>query len=201
MQTIVEWLARFGISLPSWFVTVVASGFLVTAAKLFWELAQFYRSLRKEAQERIASAAADRRHAYEMAYWRLEDRYWELLSVNIRYPGMRVALTDDDATPVSEEDRIRRRIFYEMLFSLFERAYLDRDLTPEIRKHQWPGWEEYIESYMRKPSCRAEWSGGANYSTGYGLDERFQSGCMAPILERIERDEAAEATQAAAPAA
>lgn len=196
---IIEWLAQFGISLPSWLVAVVASGLLATGAKLFWELAQFYRSLRKEAQERTASAEANRRRAYEMAYWRLEDRYLDLLTVNIKYPGMRVALTDDDATPVSEEDRIRRHIFYEMLFSLFERAYLDRDLTPDIREHQWPGWEEYIKSYMRKPSCRAEWERGTGFDTGYGLDERFQRGCMAPILELIDNTPA-EMTQVAAPA-
>lgn len=56
---------------------------------------------------------------------------------------------------LGDEHAERRALMYEYVFSIFERAYLHRDLTPAIHETVWPGWDAYIRDYLRRPSFRA----------------------------------------------
>lgn len=65
-------------------------------------------------------------------------------------------LDQHDSALSAPEDRRRQRILYEMLVSLFERAFilLYGETDPAYRR-MWNSWNDYIESWGRQPNFRA----------------------------------------------
>ena len=49
-------------------------------------------------------------------------------------------------------------ILFEILISLFERAFLMyKDQSNEIKRKQFKGWVDYMNDWARKPSFREAW--------------------------------------------
>ena len=143
-----------------------ALGFLFSIGLLkgLWEFIKWRKDAQKENEQ-----------TRNQAYTKMEERYLRFLELSLQYPNLGVNLAQPDATNLSDEDRAKRYILYEMLFSVMERAYLDRTASREILTYQWPGWHQYIHNYLARPSCLDAWrQGGADMEVGYGLDLRFQ---------------------------
>lgn len=81
----------------------------------------------------------------------LSDNYQEFLRTALEHPDLRLFSTDltPDLTP---EQRERMIILFNMLVSLFERAYLllyEESMTrPQARR--WMSWEDYMREWSRR---------------------------------------------------
>lgn len=167
--------------------TALLSLGLIGGIKAWWEFIKWRRDAHK-----------DREQTSNQAYGKMEERYLRFLELSLQYPNLGVSLFRPDANNLSEDDRTRRFILYEMLFSVMERAYLDRKASKEILRNQWPGWDQYIRNYMERPSCLEAWTTGSmDNEVGYGLDLRFQKYMDAIALEIRQRNASTTARSAA----
>lgn len=87
--------------------------------------------------------------------------YVDFQKTIISYPSLDVAWTAHNNPPeLSEDDRIRRTVIFELATSMFEKAFvLYLDAPKNIRKAQWTGWRDYIRGYCAKPEYRYWWFG------------------------------------------
>jgi len=87
----------------------------------------------------------------EEAYQLLQDAYNDFLKIVLDNPDLRLrsAKTRDD---LSENQRERTLIIFEMLIALFERAYIvayEPDLTGVAQK-RWHSWDDYMREWCRR---------------------------------------------------
>ena len=122
--------------LLSYVVTVIA---LPLAIFTFW---------REQQQER--------ENEEEETYQLLSDAYADFLKLVMANPDLQLRSTV--ATPtLSDEQRERRQVVFEMLVSLFERAYLlafDTEMT-EKQRRRWQSWDDYMREWCRRADFRA----------------------------------------------
>jgi hypothetical protein len=94
----------------------------------------------------------ERENEDEETYQLLSDAYIEFLKLVLENPDLQ--LRSQRAAPnLMDEQRERRQVVFEMLVSLFERAYLlayDDDMT-EKQKRRWHSWDDYMREWCRKP--------------------------------------------------
>ena len=92
-------------------------------------------------------------------YNSLDDKYIDFLKLCIQYPELKVSTGQtEENNQWSEEQEYRRSALYEILISLFERAYLlYNDESDRIKKAQFKGWQEYIHDWMKSKSFRKYW--------------------------------------------
>jgi hypothetical protein len=94
----------------------------------------------------------ERENEDEETYQLLSDAYTEFLKLVLANPDLQ--LRSQRAAPnLTDEQRERRQVVFEMLVSLFERAYLlayDDDMT-EKQKRRWHSWDDYMREWCRKP--------------------------------------------------
>jgi len=58
-----------------------------------------------------------------------------------------------------EEPKIKQIVAFEILTSIFERAYvLYFDKSKKIRNKQWTGWEDYIKIWLDDEEYKVSWS-------------------------------------------
>ena len=94
----------------------------------------------------------ERENEEEETYQLLSDAYTEFLKLVIAHPDLQ--LRSRQAAPVlTDEQKERRQIVFEILISLFERAYLlafDDDMTDKQRR-RWHSWDDYMREWCRRP--------------------------------------------------
>jgi hypothetical protein len=92
----------------------------------------------------------------EEVYQLLSDNYQGFLQVALGHPDLR--LFSPEQTPeLSDEQRERLLIIFNMLISLFERAYLLL-YEPKMNTRQqrrWLSWEDYMREWCRRGEFRA----------------------------------------------
>lgn len=147
----------------------------VGAIGTLWELFNWLRERRKEARESAEAAEQLRIEAYNDGYRALSDRYVALLTSLVQHPELGVLPWMDSAAKLSAADIARRSIYFEMLMSIFESAWVNRDRTDEIAKYQWPGWERFIISMLRSPHFREHVSKDPSSEEFGGYDQRFEA--------------------------
>ncbi|MFC3147652.1 hypothetical protein [Piscinibacterium candidicorallinum] len=114
--------------------------FLVTVIGLPFAIAVFFIEQRKE-----------RDNEDEEAYQLLSDAYNEFLQVVLQNPDLKLR-TERRNDELNDEQLERRRIIFEMLISLFERAYIVA-WEPEMSANQrrrWASWEDYMREWCRR---------------------------------------------------
>src|SRR5262245_7805039 len=93
----------------------------------------------------------ERDNEEEEVYQLLSDNYQDFLKVALDNPDLR--LFSQEQTPdLSAEQRERMLIIFNMLMSLFERAYLLM-YEPNMSKRQrrrWSSWEDYMREWCRR---------------------------------------------------
>ncbi len=115
--------------------------YVVTVVGLPVAIFTFWREQRKE-----------RENEDEETYQLLSDAYADFLKLVLENPDLQ--LRSRRAAPeLTDEQKERRQVVFEMLVSLFERAYLlayDADMT-EKQKRRWHSWDDYMREWCRRP--------------------------------------------------
>lgn len=95
----------------------------------------------------------ERENEDEAIWQQLSDAYIDFLEIVLANPDLR--LRSQVSNPgLSDEQRERMWVIFDMLISLFERAYLlayEEDMAAKQRR-RWHSWEDY----MREWCCRAD---------------------------------------------
>jgi len=89
-------------------------------------------------------------------YQSLSDNYQEFLRIALANPDLHL-FAEGKAIELNREQRERIAIIFEMLISLFERAYLllyEKRMT-EMQGRRWSSWEDYMRDWCRRPDFRA----------------------------------------------
>lgn len=99
----------------------------------------------------IVQEKKERQAEQEEIYDKLMEHYSQIQEKLFEYPEL-----DQHNLPISDpEDARRQKILYEMLVSLFERAFiLLYGETDPSYKRMWNSWLDYIEIWSGKPNFR-----------------------------------------------
>jgi hypothetical protein len=126
----------------SYVVTVIG---LPVAVMALWREARGERANeRKEIEQRD-----------EETYLQLSEQYTAFIESVLRYPELGLHPRLPVRTGLSPEDEARRRLFFEMLIALFERAYilLHEESLDAQGARRWQSWADFM----------AEWCGRADF--------------------------------------
>lgn len=98
----------------------------------------------------------ERENEEEEVYQLLSDNYQDFLKVALDNPDLRLFSVGAMAS-LTDEQRERQFIIFNMLISLFERAYLvlyEERMTPQ-QARRWHSWEDYMLEWCGRPDFRA----------------------------------------------
>ncbi|TAG77509.1 MAG: hypothetical protein EAZ21_14695 [Betaproteobacteria bacterium] len=115
------------------------ASYVVTVVGLPFAIAVYFLDQRKE-----------RDNEEEEAYQLLSDAYNEFLKVVLENADLKL-LSQTHLPELNDEQRERMRVIFEMLISLFERAYIvayDDDMS-EVARRRWNSWEDYMRHWAR----------------------------------------------------
>jgi hypothetical protein len=98
----------------------------------------------------------ERENEDEAVYQLLSDNYQDFLRMALRHPDLRL-FTPEQTPELTDEQRERMLIIFNMLVSLFERAYLLLYEPKMSSKHlrRWRSWEDYMREWCRRGDFRA----------------------------------------------
>lgn len=91
----------------------------------------------------------------EEVYQLLSDNYQDFLKVALEYSDLRL-FSSDETPSLSEEQKEQMLIIFNMLISLFERAYLllyEEEMTP-TQKRRWFSWDDYMREWCQRADFR-----------------------------------------------
>ncbi|MDY0012297.1 MAG: hypothetical protein RBS40_05320 [Rhodocyclaceae bacterium] len=98
----------------------------------------------------------ERDNEEEEAYQILSDAYRDFLKLVLANPDLKLRSTTA-AADLSDEQRERQQVIFEMLISLFERAYLlafEPDMSPR-QARRWQSWDDYMREWCQRADFRA----------------------------------------------
>ena len=87
----------------------------------------------------------------EEAYQMLSDAYNDFLKVVLANADLQLRTSSALQSPTSDQNE-RMMVIFDMLISLFERAYLvayKEDMTP-TEKRRWNSWDDYMREWCRR---------------------------------------------------
>jgi hypothetical protein len=99
----------------------------------------------------------ERENEEEAVYQLLSDAYTDFLKLVIANPDLK--LRSEAATPdLTGEQRERMLIIFDMLISLFERAYLlvYEDDMSEKQLRRWHSWDDYMREWCKRDDFRKQ---------------------------------------------
>ncbi len=130
----------------------------------------------------------ERENEDEEVYQLLSDAYSDFLKLVLANPDLR--LRTQSAIPnLTDEQRERRMVLFDILISLFERAYLtayDESMSDKQRR-RWHSWDDFMREWCRRDDFRA-----ALPKLLQGEDEDF-----AAYIQQIAKDEVTSIADAA----
>lgn len=103
----------------------------------------------------IFEQSKERENEEEEVYQLLSDNYQEFLKIALDNPDLR--LFSHEPTPqITPEQKERMTIIFNMLISLFERAYLllYEDSMTERQRRRWSSWEDYMREWVERADFR-----------------------------------------------
>ncbi|WP_298926508.1 hypothetical protein [uncultured Ramlibacter sp.] len=145
------------------------ASFVVTTLALPFAIAFFAWEQRKE-----------RDNEDEEAYQLLSDAYNDFLKVVLVHPDLQLRSNEPLSNPTPEQNE-RMLVIFDMLMSLFERAYLVayKPKMGETERRRWNSWDDYMREW-----CRREDFHNALPLLLSGEDPQFQT-----YLRRIAQEE------------
>ncbi|MGB3343932.1 MAG: hypothetical protein WBA61_08480 [Aequorivita sp.] len=98
----------------------------------------------------------DREHG---TYSTLDDKYIEFLKICLEHSELGIYDTNDVKNQeFTNEQNTQRKIIFEILICLFERAFLMyHDQHDTIKKRQWSGWSSYMKNWMENEAFQILW--------------------------------------------
>jgi hypothetical protein len=153
----------------NWHDAFELASFAVTVIGLPFAIAIFFYEQRKE-----------RENEEEEQYQHLSDAYNDFLKVVLDHADLQLRTHEPLPNPTPEQ-RERMLVIFDMLISLFERAYLvaykdDMDAT---ERRRWNSWDDYMREW-----CRRDDFFNALPLLLRGEDPAFQS-----YIERVAQEE------------
>lgn len=122
-----------------------ALSYIVTIVGLPMAIFVYLRDQRKE-----------RKNEEEEVYVRLSDQYAAFLQLVLANADLQLSTRETLATPPTPEQQERRRVLFEILVSLFERAYIlvyeEHMDKEELRL--WASWEDYMREWCARRDFR-----------------------------------------------
>jgi len=128
----------------------------------------------------ILEQRKERDNEDEEVYQLLSDAYTNFMKLVLEHPDLK--LRTQNATPdLTEEQRERMMVLFEILISLFERAYLTAysDQMTAQQKRRWHSWDDFMREWSRRADFRV-----ALPSLLQGEDPDFAS-----YIRRLEQEE------------
>ena len=122
-----------------------ALSYLVTVIGLPFGIYVFIKEQRKE-----------RQNEDEEVYVRLSDQYSEFLELVLKNADLQLTTRTSLGAPLTPEQAERRSVLFEILVSLFERAYIlvyEECMAPQPAR-LWKSWEDYMREWCRRPDFR-----------------------------------------------
>jgi hypothetical protein len=116
------------------------ASFVVTVIGLPFAIAVFLLQQRQE-----------RDNEDEEAYQMLSDAYNDFLKIVLANADLQLRTSTALGSPTPEQNE-RMMVIFDMLVSLFERAYLvayKEDMTP-TEKRRWNSWDDYMREWCRR---------------------------------------------------
>lgn len=98
----------------------------------------------------------ERDNEEEEVYQLLSDAYIDFLKLVLEHADLK--LRTQTATPdLSAEQRERTQVLFEILISLFERAYLTafRDKMTASQRRRWLSWDDFMREWCRREDFRS----------------------------------------------
>lgn len=97
----------------------------------------------------------ERENEEEEAYLLLSNAYTDFLKVVLANADLQLRSTHALANPTPEQLE-RMRVIFDMLVSLFERAYLIayRPQMSETERRRWNSWDDYMREWCRREDFR-----------------------------------------------
>jgi hypothetical protein len=99
----------------------------------------------------------ERENEDEEVYQQLSDTYTDFLKLVIANPDLK--LRSQLSTPnLNEEQTERMQVMFEILISLFERAYLlvYEEKMSQKQLRRWRSWEDYMSEWCRREDFRSQ---------------------------------------------
>jgi hypothetical protein len=97
----------------------------------------------------------ERENEDEEAYQLLSDAYTDFLKLVLANPDLQLR-TRSHPPDLSEEQKDRMMVLFEILIALFERAYLlayEEDMSDKQRR-RWLSWEDYMREWCERADFR-----------------------------------------------
>jgi hypothetical protein len=91
----------------------------------------------------------------EEVYQLLSDNYQDFLKIALGHPDLHL-FSPEETQELNDEQRERRLIIFNMLISLFERAYLvayKPEMSP-TEARRWNSWDDYMREWCRREDFR-----------------------------------------------
>lgn len=126
---------------PQWWEM---ASYIVTVVGLPLAIFVFYFEQRKE-----------RENEDEEVFQMLSDAYIDFMKLVLANPDLKLRTRDSLALPTDEQLE-RLTVLYEMLISLFERAYLlafEEDMPPK-KARRWQSWEDFMREWCARDDFR-----------------------------------------------
>ena len=119
--------------------------YLVTVIGLPFGIWVYLRDQRKE-----------RKNEEEEVYVRLSDQYADFLRLVLKNADLQLTTRNAPCAQLSDEQKERRMVLFEILVALFERAYI-LVYEPDMDKDEarlWASWEDYMREWCRRADFR-----------------------------------------------
>lgn len=104
----------------------------------------------------LADARRERENEEEAVYLTLSDEYAKFSKVLLDNADLQLVSGGISDLAMGPEQRERKKIIYEMLVALFERAYIlvyEEDMDRQA-KRRWASWEDYIKFWLAHDDFR-----------------------------------------------
>lgn len=122
-----------------------ALSYIVTVVGLPMAIYVYLRDQRKE-----------RKNEEEEVYVRLSDQYSDFLELVLKNADLQLTTRNALASPPTPEQLERRVVLFEILVSLFERAYIlvYEDRMDKEQTRLWASWADYMREWCARPDFR-----------------------------------------------
>lgn len=129
----------------TWFEWAEALSYIVTIVGLPMAILVFMYEQRRE-----------RQNEEEEIYQRLSDEYTEFLKLVLGNPDLQMLRRSATAAPLTEEQKERKFALFNILISLFERAYLlvYEEKMDRQSQRMWQSWEDYMREWCARRDFR-----------------------------------------------
>ena len=152
----------------------------ITTGAIGWGIATLWQMWlrRRERREDDASHRKSNQKRDDFEHYKiLISMYQDFLVMTLPYVSLSIHPEQKDLDLAKgSPEYARRRILYEYLFYMFERAFILKAAMEDVERlgdaveNRWKGWEIWIESYLKRESVQEEFASVGDY----GLNEDFQ---------------------------